>query len=204
MIHYSPELVLAAADMEGTSVWSSLEIAKLIVSGLVPLTVALLGIWVGRLAKRLEDVQWRNQKLIEKRILIVDKIAPDLNDLFCYYAWVGRWKEQSPADVIERKRRLDHTVHINRPFLTTTCMEAYSTFMDQLFVTYAAPGQDARLRTTLTSNYGDRVKDYCGRWEPSWNARFTGGFASRADLDALYHNLMNQLADQLGVERNGR
>jgi hypothetical protein len=40
--------------------WNSLEVVKLLTSALTPLTVFLLGIWVKRRLKRLEDIQWGN------------------------------------------------------------------------------------------------------------------------------------------------
>jgi hypothetical protein len=132
-------------------VWNSLEIVKLLVAGLVPLTVVGLGVWVTKLTNRLESAQWINQKLVEKRIKLVDDLALDLNDLYCYFLFIGVWKALSPVDVIDRKRRLDRIVYVNRPFLGETCSTTYDAFIKLLFKTFRDPGQDAGLRTTLVS-----------------------------------------------------
>jgi len=49
--------------------WNTLEITKLVISFLTPLTVALMGWFISRKLKRLELIQWSNQKLIEKRLI---------------------------------------------------------------------------------------------------------------------------------------
>jgi hypothetical protein len=160
----------------------------------------------GKLTKRLENAQWINQKLVEKRISLVDQVAPDLNDLYCYFLWIGVWKALSPVDVIERKRRLDRIIHVNRPFLGKTCLTAYEAFMDTLFATFTAPGWDAGLRTTLASKYGDRSANYCGEgeWKSEWNDKFVNNAASRADVQARYSDLMDQLAEQVGVQASSK
>jgi hypothetical protein len=48
--------------------WNSLEVTKLVVQALTPIAMAILGIYLSRLAKKFEHLQWRNQRLIEKRI----------------------------------------------------------------------------------------------------------------------------------------
>ena len=73
--------------------WSSLEILKLVVGALTPLVLLFVGVWVNRIAKRVEAAQWANQKLVEKRIAIYDELAPILNDLYCYYKCVGNYKD---------------------------------------------------------------------------------------------------------------
>ena len=62
--------------MADPSAWNSLEVTKLIVAALTPLAVVLLGIWVARATRRLEASQWVNQKLIEKRINLLEEILP--------------------------------------------------------------------------------------------------------------------------------
>lgn len=93
---------------------NALDIARLAVSVFTPLSVTALGWLISRRLKRLELVQWTNQKLIEKRLAIYDIIAPQLNALLCFYTWVGYWKDISPDDVIRIKRDLDRTLHVYR------------------------------------------------------------------------------------------
>ena len=56
--------------------WNSLEIVKLILTGFTPVILAFIGLFLNRQLKRFEHRQWRNQKLIEKRLVIYDDIFP--------------------------------------------------------------------------------------------------------------------------------
>jgi hypothetical protein len=66
---------------------------------------------VARLTERFKVTLWTNQKVIEKRIDVYDKLAPMLNDLYCYFYYVGNWKELTPIRIIETKRKLDKTFY---------------------------------------------------------------------------------------------
>lgn len=81
---------------QGTSVWNSLEVVKLLVGIITPMVVILLGILVTRLAKRMEALQWARRTIIEKRIQVYDEVAPQLNDLLCFFTLVGGWKDLTP------------------------------------------------------------------------------------------------------------
>ena len=48
---------------ETQSVWNSLEIVKLIISGITPIIVGVLVWKLNEAVKRFEHRQWRNQKL---------------------------------------------------------------------------------------------------------------------------------------------
>ena len=67
--------ILAASQ----SPWNSLEVAKLVVGILTPVAVVLLGMWIARATRRVEASQWVNQKLIEKRIKLLEEALPRLN-----------------------------------------------------------------------------------------------------------------------------
>ena len=113
--------------------WNSLEIVKLVLGVLTPLSVACLGWLVARRLKRLELVQWTNQRLIEKRLALYDAVAPQLNALLCFYTWIGYWKDISPDDVIRAKRDLDRTFHIYRYLFDDDVYDAYHTYIHALF-----------------------------------------------------------------------
>ena len=100
--------------------WNSLEVAKLIVSALTPIIVVVLGIWIARISKRFEQIQWVNRKIIERRIDVYDEIAPLLNDLFVYFTLIGHWKELSPPQVVEAKRLLDRHVNVAASLFSDT------------------------------------------------------------------------------------
>ena len=79
------------AAVTPASVWNSLECVKLAVSVLTPVMVLIVGLWVKGLAQKLEDMQWANRTLVEWRIKVYDEVAPKLNDLLCYFTFLGNW-----------------------------------------------------------------------------------------------------------------
>lgn len=181
--------------------WPSLEIAKLVVGVLTPLSVALLGWLFSRQLKRLDLSNWSNQKLIEKRLAIYDEIAPRLNKLLCFFTWVGYWKTVSPADAVQAKRGLDRTLNIYRHVFEREVYDAYQDFIEALFETYTGAGQDARLRALIFGPDGDRRSDCGYTWDEAWTVSFTepGRAAGKPEVRAKYKALMAALTRSLGV-----
>lgn len=87
-------------------------------SVITPFVVAAIGFLLSRQIKRVEARQWRNQELIAARLGYYREIAEPLNDLMCYFTFIGTWKELSPPQVIDRKRSLDRTFHTLAPFFS--------------------------------------------------------------------------------------
>jgi hypothetical protein len=181
--------------------WPSLEIAKLVVGVLTPLSVALLGWLFSRQLKRLDLSNWTNQKLIEKRLAIYDEIAPRLNKLLCFFTWVGYWKTVSPAEAVQAKRELDRTLNIYRHVFEREVYDDYQDFITALFETYTGAGQDARLRALIFGPDGDRRSDCGYTWDEAWTASFTdpGRAAGKPEVRAKYKALMAALTRSLGV-----
>ena len=189
--------------MADSSPWNSLEVAKLIVDALTPIAVGLLGFWVARATRRVEASQWVNQKLIEKRIQLLDQILPLLNDVYCYFAWIGNWKELSPADIIQRKRQLDKLFFANQSFFSCYALDAYQEFARTLFKTYAAPGVDAQLRTVNESHDGSRIKSYPGTWKPEWFNMFAQAKdqVERKAVKDQYQSLTRDLGAEIDTSK---
>src|SRR4051794_5983466 len=120
--------------MTPTATWNSLEIVKLIVDALTPLIVAFLGWWISRRLKRLEQMQWANQKAVEKRLEIYSSLAPVLNDLYCYFDFIGEWKMRNPVAVLDVKRAADRIFYVNAALFSSRFRRAYEEFMDLCFV----------------------------------------------------------------------
>lgn len=60
--HWSP-LIMAVTEVNYT-----LEGVKLAVGALTPIAVTVLGWWITRHLKRIEQLQWANQKAVDKRM----------------------------------------------------------------------------------------------------------------------------------------
>lgn len=180
-----------------TPIWNGLEVAKLIVAALTPLVVIAIGMWINRSLKKLDYLQWTNQKITEKRLAIFDKLAPSLNDLLCYFIFVGCWKELTPPQIIERKREMDRTVYVNAALFSKEFITNYDEFMKVCYETYTGWGRDARLRTVL-----ERRKKAAGeKWVNEWNGCFSDE-SKVSDPDVVkskYEILMSSFSTELGV-----
>jgi hypothetical protein len=115
-------------------IWNSLEITKLAVAALTPVAVALLGLWLNRHLKRLEHLQWAGQKVIEKRLKVYSRLAPVLNDLYCYLDYIGDWKYKNPVAVLGLKRFADREFYVNAPLFSKSFHDAYHAFINLCFI----------------------------------------------------------------------
>lgn len=181
--------------------WNSLEVAKLALSLLTPIMILLIGIWVTRFAERFKALLWANQKVIEKRIAVYDELAPLLNDVYCYYGYVGNWKELTPPQVLEIKRKLDKRVYIYAPLFSPSFIDLYNIFIRLCFQTFVKPGLDAKLRTQIVSKYGNRKDVSTIEWDQKWNDMFSDPKEAtlKQDIESTYNKLMSCFASELGV-----
>ena len=184
--------------------WNILEIAKLTVGVLTPMSVAVLAWFLNKRMKRLDLIQWSNQKLIEKRIAVYDSVAPQLNLLLCFFTWVGYWKEISPQNAIQAKRDLDKAFNIYRHLFDVGVYDAYQAYIHLLFETFVGPGHDARLRTVAKGGDGDRKKDGLYDWKDEWDHQFAkpDKIPSKTEVRVAYGDLMSALTRALGVQSN--
>jgi len=177
--------------------WNSLEIAKLVVAGLTPLFVAIIGFWLNRRLKSLEQAQWSRQKVIERRIKAYDELVPSLNELFCFFCYVGSWKELSPPDVVRLKRRLDRTAHTSAPLFDQHFLQRYQALLDTCFATFGGWGDDAKLRTLP-----DRREEAAGAgWQADWRPCFAdrSEASEPSEVKKAYAELMAYLARAIGA-----
>jgi hypothetical protein len=151
------------------NLWNSLEIAKLLISIITPIIVTYIAFKFSKIASNLSNKNWTNQKIIEKRIEIYDLIVPKLNDLLCFYCYIGNWKEITPEKVIDIKRELDKKINIYSPLFSVELITSYQKFINLCFETFTGWGNDAKIK----SKYGWR-KDSLGKnWNKNWDNRFS-------------------------------
>ncbi len=175
--------------------WTSLEIAKLVVQAATPLAVAGLGVYLTRLAKRFEHLQWRNQRLIEKRIAVYEDLASDLNDLLCYFSFVGCWKDLTPHQVVALKRRIDKKVYLAAPLFSPSFFEHCMNFMNLCYATFQGWGEDAKLRTAF-----ERRKQAVGaEWEAKWDDCFSHDVSDPHQVRAAYQAVMASFSEEIGI-----
>jgi hypothetical protein len=178
-----------------TDPWNSLEIAKLIGGLLTPVGLACFGIYVHRVTKRFEHLQWRSQKLVEKRLTIYDDLAPHFNDLLCYFTYVGIWRDLDPLEVVKLKRVMDKKIYLGAPIFSTEFFVACMAFQSLCYETYNGWGRDASLRTHSQRRREARAKD----WKTEWDEYFSESVADTAEIRAAYKRVMEVFAQDIGV-----
>ncbi len=180
--------------------WNSLEVAKITVDIATTLILGAILWLMDNAVRRAESHRWLNQKLVEKRLQVYDNTAPQLNDLLCYYTYVGNWQQFTCSDIIQLKRELDKKIHIAAPLFSKEFFQKYSKLMELCFETYVGVGKPARLRTKTEK----RLTVAPGGWKEDYNECFSAveNCPSKGDIRAAYDELMACFAKELGlVER---
>jgi hypothetical protein len=175
--------------------WNWLEVAKLAASLLIPIALAVFGIYVHRITKRFEHLQWRSQKLVEKRLSIYDDLAPLFNDLQCYFTYVGYWRDLDPPAVVALKRSVDKKIHIAAPLFSSEFFAMCTAFQNLCFETYSGWGRDARLRTAFQRRQDARPND----WKTEWEDCFSDKVSDPDAVCAAYRGVMEVFARDIGV-----
>ena len=180
------------------SEWNILEVAQLVLAALMPLALLGLGLLVARNTRRLDSLQRANQALVARRLELFGQVAPKLNRLLCFMAFVGRWKEITPADVLTLKRDVDEVMYVNRLLFSDALFAAYQAFMARLFAMYATVDGDALIRARISTNLGDR------RNLPWWRPLMVDMFAKDhicepAEAQLVYDNLSVAFREDLYV-----
>lgn len=141
--------------------WTDIVIAMAAIT--TPLVVAGFG-WA--LTRR----QSRNELLLGARIDYYRQLAPELNRLMTYMLFIGSWRDVTPPQIIEVKRKLDAAFFVAAPLFSEQVGGAYQRFMSSCFTTFGAWGADAKIRS---SPYRRR-RHWRGAapWDPAWNACF--------------------------------
>lgn len=175
--------------------WNWLEIAKLLVGLVIPVALALFGIYVHRVTKSFEHLQWRSQKLVEKRLAVYDDLAPLFNDLLCYFTYVGCWKDLNPPDVVTLKRTIDKKIHLAAPLFSESFFSACMAFQNLCFETYNGWGHDALLKTKLER----RKEANQSEWKVEWEECFSKNASDPKDIRDMYREIMESFATDIGV-----
>lgn len=185
----------------GAPVWTSLETAKLVVDAFVPITVVWLGLWVHRATKRIEASHWVNQKLIEHKLNVYNDISPPLNDIYCYIAYIGDFKNMTPPDVVAKKRLVDRKFHLAKRFFSSKFRSCYADFIFACFKEYTGINKDAEIRTGKTS----RKTNFGSKWAADWDKLFVSDRADKTDIVLVrqkYDALMEQFIAELSLKSN--
>ncbi|MCA9734244.1 MAG: hypothetical protein H6696_04710 [Deferribacteres bacterium] len=173
----------------------------LFVNILLPVVLVFMGLRINKSIKQIEHSHWANQKVIEKKLQLYDNIAPKLNDLYCFYLFVGHWKDVSPEDVIRIKRELDRLVYTYRTILGEEFVAQYRRFMDEIaFHVFNRAGDNARIIAEICNELGDRRIHAQYEWQDKWNEAFyeDKNFNRNAFINEFFA-VMEQFQESIGL-----
>ncbi len=190
---------------EKKSFWNSLEVAKLFVSTVTPLVVAVVGwlIWnaqqdiLGKTkdlqeqqARAFADEQKEKESLRALRLAIYREVAPLLNDILAYHFYVGRYREFSTSDIVAKKRKLDSLMFSHESLLTPAFFALYQAFMTETFKSPGYWSGESLLRTRTSCRPFNETD------KANWEARFTNE-DNREGVCIAYRNLLSGVAGDL-------
>lgn len=194
------------------SPWTSLEIMKLMVACLTPLLVLVLTVVVARANRRRDEIQGASRRAVDLLIDLHTKMAPLINDLYCFFLRVGHFREIDPPGAVVTKRKLDRLYYTNESLFSDDFRYAYKAFTDACFNQRVGAGIDAQLRTSARDL--ERERGSAG-WQITWNTRFepeppeaearqAKSKRLKKEQSACYKNLMETFANQLGLSPRHR
>jgi hypothetical protein len=170
-----------------TSLWNSLEIAKLAVGVLTPISLLFISTQISQSEKIQAEESARFQRVAEQRAVIWKDLSPKLNDIYAYLMYAGSWKSITAAEVVQNKRDADRIFYENRPFFSDKFSKGYNEFMNASFQYDDRIGEDAIPRTT--ANFRDKADHGAVSGQENWDAIHTS-----------YYHLLDAVADDFGLD----
>ena len=157
----SPEIQLSE------QIWTSLKIPIMIIAALAPVVIVFLVIRYNKIIKGLKEKHQTNQRIVEKRIEIYDRIGPKLNDILSFFCYSGNWKEITPMDIQRKKMELDKDINTYSPIFSDELSKKYGDFIQLCFVSFS--GWDHKEK--IKSLYEIR-QEHNEEWNEEWIAMF--------------------------------
>jgi len=184
----------------GGSGVTTFELVKLIIQALVPLSIFGLGIVVSNRSKELEASIWRNQKAVEWKQQLYDRISPKLNQLFCAYTYVGTWRDSNARAILKLKRDLDSEIFSYEILLDEKTIMAYSALMDAAFTTEQGRGSEAKIRANV-----DMYRELSS-WKDDFESLFVPSVdrVKREEFRLKYSSFMQLFFKDLGIHSSAR
>jgi len=146
----------------------------------MPVVLAIFGFLINRQLAGYRSKLTINVKLIEKRIALYDEIGPELHELYQFYRRVGRWRELSPAEILETKLKLDASIHVNKPYWSVEFFQCYMRFMQVCFTVNSRENEKTQIKANI-DDYGFSADTLADN-----NAMFTGQSIDKLALDTAY------------------
>lgn len=162
---------------------------------ITPIVILILGIWAKNIATKHEHRTSLHNRIIEKRVDTYELIGKDLNDIFCFVARVGNWKQLTPDEVVSKKRTVDQLMYINRPYWSDKSFTSYIVFMNYAFEVYSGSGENAKIRSNFEKYKGLNENN------DDWSIYFSDKHSETKILWKKFRALMVSLSYEFGFHQ---
>jgi hypothetical protein len=165
-------------------------------SALLAAIGAVAGSWIAVWFDRKKAV---NQELVKKRLELYSTYIPLANDLYCFLMKIGNFRNMTPADILDHKRKLDQFIHLYGPLFTgSKLVDAYTVYIQLCFNTFTGTGMPA----TIRADSGKLAKQYGVAWQTTWNSSFDATHVPDSEhVHEAYLAFVNAFALQVGARR---
>ena len=173
--------------------------ATMVLALVTPLIVGILAFRFGRSLKRLSKQQWSNEKIVEKRLEIYDKMLPKINDLYCFFCYIGNWNELSPLAVLRTKKELDKDMSVYASLFSEALEQKYAAFKQLCFVSMSGWEQDEKIKS-----YYELRQQNNADWKDGWIQYFdTNNVVEALKIKERYEELVESFKEDLIVFHTG-
>jgi hypothetical protein len=105
--------------------------------------------------------------------------------------------------MIRLKRETDKTISVYRHLFNESFYEAYTAFVRTIFQTFNGPGLDARIRSQIEGEHGNRKLVFGDKWNVDWDSMFDlTNVAPPHEVDETYAKLMDEFRSCIGLEES--
>ena len=193
--------------------WSNVDVAKILVSIIMPILLFGLGYYSNRISEErkalrndfkeyMQGALKHNNRIYDMRLNLYSEIKIQLNEIFCYIYYVGKWKELSPERILLNKRYCDELMYSSQSFFSPEFFQSYEEFMTSAFQMFNGAGDDAKIKSDLNSH-----KKYS---RIAWHEKYDDMFISqgrnyddvtiRKGIRKAYNEMMTNLSREINIE----
>jgi len=166
---------------------------------MAPVFLAALLAWIGFMISQSLDrtktqesqQQHYENAVVTKRMILYDEIGRNIDGLYSYYFYVGRWKEITPDEILQKLRGVDDVMFTYQPIFSKPFFDNFIKLRDEMFQKNNRWGEDLKLRTTSKFH-----KKYGKEWHGDWDKRFTNE-DNRKVICAVYNDFLTGLGSRL-------
>lgn len=159
---------------------------------LIPIMLAVFGVMFHRYRKVVEHSLEHERETFARRFMGYQEVTTLANDIYCFHALVGHFRDISPVEAIQKKRQLEAVVFSNLPLWNDQFCESLTKFLDTCFETQRGRGT----RIASASDVERHVESREEQWNESWrecflDAKQRGSYLAKlhgGSFDGSYRN----------------